>query len=221
MRTVTLGAVMLLTLAAGAVRAADSPPATEIVSRLESHFASVKDYECLLEEEEHNGNETTSGTYRIWFLKPDLFRLKVEQGRHRGSEIALTPSGKVRARPGGALGHVVTKTMGKTDPRLRSPRGGHPWDSNFGAIYADLRQHLMGAERAEVKRDPAGSEIVRIDVSYREPANGHTARDVYTVDLQRLYVTAIDSFEDGAQVDRMRFRDYQENTGLTEKSFDL
>src|SRR3954453_18667730 len=115
MRSVMLGAVTLLTLAAGTVGAAGPSTPMEVVSRLESHFAGVKDYECIMDEEEHNGSETTSGTYHIWFMKPDLFKLKVEQGRHRGSEIALTPSGKVRARPGGALGHVVTKTMDKTD----------------------------------------------------------------------------------------------------------
>src|SRR2546423_211178 len=110
MRAVTLGSVMLLTLgigAAGAARGTAPSAPLDVVSRLESHFAGVKDYECVMQSEVHGANETSSGTYHIWFMKPDLFRLKVEQGHHHGSEIAVTPAGKVRARPGGVLGHVV------------------------------------------------------------------------------------------------------------------
>src|SRR5262249_34982205 len=152
-------------LAAAAEPGPERPPtAQEVISRLEARFSKVADYECTMESDIRRGKEASAGTYRIWFRKPELFRLKVERGRHTGSQIALNRAGKVRARPGGLLRNLVAKTMSREDRRLRSPRGGYPWEASYASLIPQLKRQIELAKRVEVRAVPAAPAELELEV---------------------------------------------------------
>lgn len=219
------GRILFASVLAGCVWAADGPgplpTPRDLVSRVEARLTRVTDYECVMESEIRRGKKSTSGTYHIWFRRPELFRLKVLRGRHSGSQLVLTRGGDVRARPGGLLGRVIAQRMDRNNSRLRSPRGGYPWDASFDSLLAQLKRQLQQSDRSEVRagKNPPGS--LELEVEYREPGLEGRVRDVWLVDGRDGMILGRDSFENGVLAERMRFRDYRENPGIPERFFDL
>jgi outer membrane lipoprotein-sorting protein len=229
MNTMTLRISLALAalLAAAAMAASPTPPASgqlpaarDVVSRLEARFAEVTDYECVMDSEEYRAKKSDIGSYRIWFKKPELFRLKVEKGHHVGSEIALTKQGNVRARPGGFLKKLVSKAMSRDDKQLRSLRGGYPWDANFGSLIAALKRHVQQAERAEVRAAAGPPQVLDLQVEYRDPSLG-PVREVWSVDATSWLITGSDTYEGPTLAERVRFRGYRDNLGIPESFFSL
>jgi outer membrane lipoprotein-sorting protein len=215
-RTLFCTVLSLAALASAAL--AEPPPVEQVITRLEGRFAKVHDYECVIESRIAGPKEVSEGIYQVWYLKPGLLKLRVEEGRHEGGEIVLGGKGRVRARPGGVLGKVVTKTMAKTDKRLKSPRGGYGWDVDFGGYYRKLRERLQYARSASVET-PAGGNEVRIRLTYQDPQRPHPTEEVWMVDSRQWLLRGLDAWENGRQVERVRFRDYRENVGLTARAF--
>lgn len=190
----------------------------DLVNRLEKRFQSVNEYEVVMEGEFHGKKDHSRGTYHIWRRCPDRFRLRVEQGDHRGSEIAFADRGGVRARPGGILKKVVSTSMSRDDQRLRSPRGKYPWESCPERQVQVLNERVKLSKNAQVRPD-AGNHRVEVEMNYREPAQGTAMREIWTVDTQNWYVVAQDVFEDGRLVERVRYRDFRPNPGLKDSDF--
>lgn len=211
---ILLGSMLLV-----AARAAPLTPA-QVVDRLEARLGSVGDYQCVMESDIAGEKDRQKGTYRIWFRKPDLIRIKVERGSHRGSEISVTRRGSVRAHGGGLLKPIVT-TMKKTDSRLKDPRGSYAWESDFGTYYRKVREKLAAAEKAEVKPVPGSPDRLVMEITYRDPEHSRRLYEVWTVDSANWLLLKDDLYEDDRQVARVEFRDYRENTGLKEEFFDL
>jgi outer membrane lipoprotein-sorting protein len=194
--------------------------AREVAERLERRFENVKEYEVVMEGEICGKKDRSSGVYRIWRRRPDRFRVRVERGDHRGSEIALSGEGGVRARPGGFLKKLVTTSMSREDRRLRTPRGGYPWDSCLERQYQLLQERLQLSKETRVR--PAGGEPrVELELTYREPSRGTTMREVWTVDTREWLLVGQDIFEEGKQVERIRYRDFRLNPGLKDSELTL
>lgn len=188
---------------------------------MESRLESVSEYSCVMESEVRGPKKTVRGTYHLWSRRPDCFRLRIEKGDHSGSEIALNGGNRVKARPGGFLKRLVSKTMSKEDSRLRTPRGAYPWDSRVEYQCRLLRERIRLAPKPLVKPVVAAPPQVALELSYRDPARGNAMREVWTVDTQSWLLTGQDIFENGKQVERVRYRDFRLNPGLEEDFFDL
>lgn len=212
---ILMGSLLLL----AAVHAAPLTP-VQVVDRLEARLHSVTDYQCVMESETVGDRDRQKGTYRIWFRKPDLIRIKVERGSHRGSEISVTSRGNVRAHGGGILKPIVT-TMKKTDSRLKDPRGSYAWESDFGTYYRKLREKLGTAEKAEVKPMPGAADRLLMEITYRDPERNRRVNEVWTIDSANWLLLKDEAYEEDRQVARIEFREYRENTGLKEDFFDL
>lgn len=194
--------------------------AREVVERLERRFEDVKEYEVVMEGEICGKKDRSTGVYRIWRRRPDRFRVRVERGDHRGSEIALSDQGGVRARPGGFLKKLVTTSMSREDRRLRTPRGGYPWDSCLERQYQFLRERLQLSKETRVR--PAGSDPrMELELTYRDPSQGAMLREVWMIDTREWLLVGRDLFEDGKQVERIRYRDFRLNPGLKESDLTL
>ncbi|MFN3649510.1 MAG: hypothetical protein ACK47B_07990 [Armatimonadota bacterium] len=217
-RLALISSLLLTALAAHA--AAPAPSASDVLARVERRLAAVEDYSYVLESEVRGPKKRSHGTYQIWVRKPNLFRLKVQRGQNEGSEIAVTPRGTVDARPGGLLKHLVTKSMDKHDPRLRSPRGAYAWESTFSHFCSRLRQSLGRAGSASTA-PASGSKQLAVTLSYRHPQSGRAMRETWTVDSGDWKLTGFDVWEDGVQVEKCRLKDCRLNLGLKEKFFDL
>ena len=174
-----------------------------------------------MESEVQGKKSRTRGTYRIWFRKPSLFRLKVLKGRHEGTEFAVNPAGKIRARPSGFLGKVITKEFSKTDDRFKSPRGIYAWETDLGSQCRRLRERLRVAEACDVRPDPETPGLTRLEFCYRAPGHDEKTREVWTIDTAQRLLISQDVYENDRPVERVRFRDFREDIGLEERFFKL
>jgi outer membrane lipoprotein-sorting protein len=212
--------VLALLLLPARVALAAPPSAAEIVDQLDAHYKTVNDYQVLMDTEQ-KGKGAKKAAYRMWVLKPDLFRLKVEKGDDKGSELAVTPTGKVRARPGGPLARSLTKTYEKTDEKLRGPRGGYAWDSEFGSQYRKLRQNLARADKPEVAEVAGMPDLVQLKLTYQDADRKAPTTETWTIDTKQWVVTQMDVTEDGKLVEHTAYKEYKENAGLMPKFFEL
>jgi len=192
------------------------PTAEQVLSRLEARVDGIKEYECLMEGDMRKGGNSKMGTYHIWFRPPELMRIRVEKGAHRGSEIVLTESGKVRARGGGVL-KVFTTTMSRNDKRLRDPCGRYAWDASFPRLYRRLKERVAAAERVEVS--PLGKDAYRITVAARDA--GQPVRERWTVRLTGCPVERVEVDEGNQAIERTSFREFRENPSLPVDLFKL
>jgi outer membrane lipoprotein-sorting protein len=209
--------ILLVSLLTAAANAAGPRP-TDVVSKLESSFQSINDYECVMESVVKGKKDVKRGTYHYWFKKPEMVRIKVEKGSHRGSQIALNAAGKIRARPGGLL-KFIKVPVDKNDKRLRSPRGTPFYDTHMGSSCRRLREALQRSDKAEVTGAPGGE--LQIVMSYKDPQSQAQMKEVWLVDSARWLITGCDVFESGDQVEHVVYRDYRVNAGIEDKVFNL
>lgn len=213
-----VGLILLLVTATLPGARAETWTVREVVNRIEHRFQSVREYDVVMEAEIQGKKDRAQGTYHLWRRRPDRFRVRVEKGDHRGSEVALSEGG-VRAKPGGFLKKLVTASMSRDDRRLRSPRGYYPWDSCLERQYQFLSERLRLSKDARVR--PAGEYRLELELSYRDPMHGAAMREVWTVDTREWLLVAQDIFEDGTQVERIRYRDFHPNPGLKDSDLGL
>jgi outer membrane lipoprotein-sorting protein len=215
----SLAALALALVCAAPPRAgAETWTVPEVVTRIEKRLQAVTEYDVVMEAEIQGKKNRTQGTYHLWRRRPDRFRLRVEKGDHRGSEIALSDGG-VRARPGGFLKKLVATSMSRDDPRLRSPRGAYPWDACLERQHQLLNERLRMSQDAHLR--PTGEHRLVLELTYRDPAQGTAMREVWTLDTQEWLLVAQDIFEDGKQVERVRYRDFHPNPGLKDADLAL
>lgn len=206
-----------LTLHAGPLRASPLTPA-DIVDRWAAHLQTVTDYEFVMETESVEGKKTEHATLHVWVRRPELVRVRVLKGAHRGSEISLCHSGKVIARSGGILG-AIKVSMSKTDSRLRDSRGDYAWQSDWGTACHKLRECLHSSEKSECRVLSDGHE--EITCTYPDPISHVERREVWTFDSSGPYLLERDAYENGTRVEHVTYRDWKENLGLRVSFFDL
>ena len=201
------------------VAAAAPTTAEDVIHRAEERFRQLTDYDCLADTDSRAGKKTASGTYRLWFKKPEMVRIRVIKGGHRGSEVAVDSAGKVRGREGGLLKAFVVG-LSKTDRRLQSIRGVSITQLDWGNFYRGYRE---GAARpgARVTLAPHTGDANPYEVTVTYPQEGKRVREVYRVDPARWVLLEADVFEDEVRVDHILFRDINLDTGVADKWFRL
>ena len=198
---------------------ADEPRPEEVLRRAEERFQTLQDYECLADTDATLGKKRDAGTYRIWFKKPHMLRVRVIRGKHRGSEVAQDARGAVRGHEGGLLKPIVIR-LSPTDKRLRGLRGLPVTEIDWGSFYAKCRERAgrPGARLALAPR-PSSEAPYELVVTYLD--QGTAVREVYRIDPQRWVMSEGEVFEDGMRVDHIVFRDIRLDTGVAEKWFKL
>lgn len=220
MRTTPLIWLLLLATAAPlrTHAAAELRTPDEVIRRAEERYAQLTDYDCLADTDSRAGKKTASGTYHLWFKKPGMIRIRVIQGGHRGSEVAVDRDGKVRGREGGLLRPFVVG-LSKSDRRLQSIRGVSITQLDWGSFY---RGYHAAAARPGAHASvalPAPNGPYEVTVTY--PDAGKRVREVYRVDPVRWILVEADIFEDETRVDHILFREVNLDPGLTDSWFRL
>jgi outer membrane lipoprotein-sorting protein len=210
----TLGVVALASVRAPA---AAPPAADDIMRRAEARFQSLSDYHCIADTDQRMGQKSNAGSYRIWFKKPHMLRLRVLTGKERGSEVALDAEGKVRGHKGGILKGIVIG-LSRDDPRLRGFRGSSVTEFHWGTFYRKYRELAARPGTREVllerKDDRAPYEVV---LTY--PDQGKQMREIYRIDPRLWVMVEKEAYENEVRVDRTVFREITLDCGLQPQFF--
>jgi hypothetical protein len=209
-RTVQLALVLApwLAPAAGGQRAAD------LLDALQAHLAHCQDYRYDVTCYERQGEQQEERRYRFYVKGTRLVRVRVLQGRGKGSEAVLDAQGRVRARKGGLLKAFV-RTLRPDDPRVCSLRGTSFWEAACPHFLQALRLRLTqpGTE-CELGPDPEQPALLLVGV-HRPGA----LRERYWIDPQGLHLIQGELFEGGLLVHRFAISDIRENVGLSDSFF--
>jgi outer membrane lipoprotein-sorting protein len=217
-----VSALLLIVLCSLGVRVAAAPgiSAEDVIRRAEERFKTLRDYTCYVESETRlpNKNETETSTLMFWFKQPRLLKGKVIGGKGKGSEVALGPSGKVKAHKTGVLGFIKV-TMDPDDKRLKGARGGGGFaELDFGSYYRLCRARAAKSG-AKMTATRSGSGPYEVVLTY--PEGGKQVRELYQFDPELMVLTRNQVWENGTLVDTTVFRDVKLNVGLDEKLFRL
>jgi hypothetical protein len=206
---------LLLMLAASSMPAHSAAPLSPagVAVRLQSRFEQLTDYNCLLKTETHAGSKVETATFHLWYRRPGLLRLRVLQGRRKGSELVLAADGTLHGRRGGLL-KPFSRRLSRTDPSLRSLRGQPAWELDFGSFLRAMRDRMALPGSAAVIHEPTATEPhLLLEVRYRPPGSDRFLRDVWAVDLGEWLLAWGDVFDGQTRVDHVEFSQIRVDQG--------
>src|SRR6266571_1267684 len=137
-----------------ALAASPGQHAAELIDALQAHLAHCQDYQYDVTSYERKGNQKEERSYRFFVKGTRLVRIRVLQGRGKGSEAVMDARGRVRARKSGLLKPFV-RTLRPDDPRVCSLRGTPFWEAACANYLKALRVRVTqpGTE-CELAPDP-------------------------------------------------------------------
>lgn len=213
----TAAVLTAMVLPAGPGRAeADGP--WQILEKAEARYRELTDYECLVEAEARNGKKHESGTYRFWFRKPAMMKIRVTGGKSRGSDLVIDEQGRIKGRKGGLLKAIVI-SLSRNDHRLRNVRGNPVWELEWGAFYRKLRERASRPNTQFTLSPASGNQPHELVLRYTE--GGKNMREVYHLDPRDRVLLLADFFEDNQRVEHVRFSEIRLNPGLENRFFRL
>jgi outer membrane lipoprotein-sorting protein len=190
-----------------------------VAQRLQQRFDQLSDYECVMKTETRAGTRVEAATFRVWYRRPGLFRLRVLQGRQRGSELVVESDGTLRGRRGGLL-RPFSRRLSRSDPSLRSLRGQPAWELDMGSFLRSMRQRMEQPASSAILQEPqSGARESRLEVRYRASGEGPTLRDVWVFDPSTWLLVAGDVFDGEERVDHFEISEFKIDTGLKESLF--
>src|SRR5215212_9183901 len=117
-----LFAISLVGLVPGPATAGGTHEALELIDRMQDRLSRCQDYQYMVNSFERKGDREEKRSYRLFVKDERLMRVKVVEGRGKGSEATVDGKGRVRGRKGGLL-KPFAQTLKPTDDRIRSLRG--------------------------------------------------------------------------------------------------
>ena len=206
--------LIALLLAVGRAASADSPEALRLVDRLQERLAQCRDYQCLIHSYERQGERQEERSYRLYVKDCRLVRIKVVQGRGKGSEAVLEADGRVRGRKGGLLKPFV-ETLKPEDRRIRSLRGMPFWEAACHNFLKELRLRVTEpGTRSELEKDPDEPDRLLLTVS--RPG---ATQEKYWIDPHQLQVIRGQLFENDVRVREFSIQEVKESVGLSDDFF--
>ena len=208
-----IGLVTLALLGAGVVSAASMTP-TQINQQWAEKIQSANDYEFEMDTVKLENGKEQSSSEHVWVKKPDMIRIRMDKGSHRGSEIIINSDGRVHAHDGGLLKGIKV-SMSKNDSRLRDAQGDYAWQSDFATQCKLLHTELQSPEKAEAMETPDGMqlEVVSHDSRFKGPR-----KDIWVFDSNWVPVRH-ETFDGGTMLDKTVYHDFKENQGLKDSFF--
>ncbi len=114
----------------------------EYISKIKEKWETINTYECEYTTFQKKGDKSEKVTYLVYFKKPLWTRIKVFEGKNKGSEAMYNPEKNVvRGRKGGLLKGVVL-TLKPDDKRVTSILGFKTYDAGISGIYIRFRKYL-------------------------------------------------------------------------------
>lgn len=112
-----------------------------LIQGCKEKWESITTYTCAYESYQKKGKEEDKRTYFVEFKKPLWIRLKVLEGKDKGSEVMYNPEKDiVRGRKGGLLKGVVL-TFKPDDKKVTSLRGFKVYHAGIGEIYRRILEY--------------------------------------------------------------------------------
>ncbi len=194
----------------------------EVISAFEEAWAGVKDYRCTLYSKELGPKGYEQGVYEYWFLKPGWIRVKVLEGKKKGSRVVYNPkTKKVTGRLGGVLG-FLSITTDPWDKRVLSPRGIPLTEGSFEAALREWKGYLRaGKVWFDGEKTVDGVACWVLGVKDLDPSKNYGSVKKYLYirkDLKLPYL-ALDYDASDREVVRAYFKDLKLNTGLRPEDF--
>jgi hypothetical protein len=210
---------LALALCAGAAPPAETLTPALVAERLQARFERLADYECVMRTETRAAGKVEAGTFRFWYRKPGLLRLRVLKGRRKGSELVLGADGVLRGRKGGLL-KPFSRRLSRSDSSLRSLRGQPAWELDFGSFLRAMRERLaLPGSSASLKAGSPQEPLITLEVLYRPPGSSTRLRDVWVVDPREWLLVSGDVFDGETRVDHIQFAEIRPDRGLSEDWF--
>jgi hypothetical protein len=188
--------------------------AADLIDSLQAHLAHCQDYRYDVSSYERNGNQQEERSYRFFVKRARLVRIRVLDGRGKGSEAVMDAQGRVRARKGGLL-RAFVRTLRPDDPRVCSLRGTPFWEAACPNFLKELRIRVVqpGTE-CDLGPDLVQPALIRLDL-HRPGAN----RERYWIDPQGMHLIKGEVLEGNLLVHRFVISDIRENVGLSDAFF--
>jgi outer membrane lipoprotein-sorting protein len=209
-RTVHLALVLLSFLAT----AAGGQRAGELIDELQAHLAHCQDYRYDVSSYERKGNQQEERSYRFFVKGAQLVRIRVLQGRGKGSEAVRDAHGRVRARKGGLM-RAFVRTLRPDDPRVCSLRGTPFWEAACPNFLKALRTRVT-QPGTECELGPDPGQPLFLLLSIHRPG---ALRERYWIDPQGLHLIKGEEFEGDLLVHRFAISDIREDVGLSDSFF--
>jgi hypothetical protein len=211
---ILIALLVLPLLTASRAPAAGPPEALQLIDRLEERMSQCRDYQYLVNSFERKGDQKENRSYRLFVKDARQVRVKVTDGRGKGSEAALDAKGRLRGRKGGLLKPFV-QTLKPDDSRIRSLRGTPFWDCACHNFLKELRARATqpGARCAvEPDKEQPGQLLLVVD-----RAGGTHER--YWIDTHQMHVVKGEVFEGDLLIQEFCIHDLKENVGLNDDFF--
>lgn len=213
-RTFCLAAAFCLALPA---RGEEPLTAEDVLRRVEERLKALKDYECEVETDSRLGEKREVVRMRLWAKQPAMLRVKVLEGKERGSEICIGPSGKIKGRKGGIFKAFVL-SLEPDDSRMKSLRGLPLTALEWSGSLKWLREKAAVPEAMlSLTSRPEATGPYEVVVVYRE--GERVLREAYRFDPDLWILTEGEIYENELLVDRVVFRNVRLNPGLEEQWF--
>jgi hypothetical protein len=188
--------------------------AEQWIERLQERIAECKDYQYLVTCYERQGKQEEQRGFTLFVKGSRLVRMKITDGRGKGSELAIDAQGRIRGRKGGLL-KSFAQTLKPEDPRLHSLRGVAFWDATAQNFLAGLRER-MAKPGSYCEIGPAGDPPGWLLLVVRRPGG---ASEQYWIDPEQRLLMKAEAYDAGQLVWRFVIRDVRVNVGLADRFF--
>jgi outer membrane lipoprotein-sorting protein len=187
-----------------------------LIEALQEHVARCQDYQYDLTLYERKGNQQEERRCRFFVKGNRLVRIRVLQGRDKGSEAVMDVRGRVRARKRGLLKSFV-RTLRPDDPRVCSLRGTPFWEAACPNFLKALRTRVTQPETGgELATDPEQPGLTL--VTLHRPGE---VRERYWIDAQAKHLLKGEVWEGDLLIQRFTVSNIRENVGLSDSFFSL
>jgi hypothetical protein len=207
--------VTLLSLGAlGSTIAAEPGDARSWMKRLRERVAQCGDYQYQMRCYDRKGNQEEQRSFTLFVKQARLVRIKVTDGRGKGSEAVRDAQGRVRARKGGVFKPFV-RTLSPEDRRIRSLRGVTFWDAAAHNYLAALQERMeQPGSQCEIGPAPDRPEWLRLVMNC-----AGNYREQYWIDPQQLVVMKGECYEGDVLVHRFVISGVRIDAGLKDSFF--
>jgi outer membrane lipoprotein-sorting protein len=188
--------------------------AVDLIGKLQGHVAQCQDLQYDVTCYERKGDQQEERSYRFFVKGDRLVRIRVLQGRDKGSEAVIDTHGRVRARKSGLL-KSFARTLRPDDPRVCSLRGKPFWETACPNFLQELRRRMTQQDtECELALDPDQPALTLLKLQL--PGG---VRERYWIDSQTMHLTKGEVFEGGLLVHRFTIPNIRENAGLSDSFF--
>ena len=188
--------------------------AVDLIGKLQEHVAHCQDFQYDVTCYERKGKQQEERSCRFFVKGDRLVRVRVLEGRGKGSEAVMNAEGRVRARKSG-LFHPFVRTLRPDDPRIRSLRGSPFWEAACPNFLKALRLRVTQPENeCDMAPDP---EQPALSVMTLHGPGGVQER--YWFDAQGMHLIKGLEFEGDLLIHRFAIANIRENVGLSDSFF--